>query len=220
MPNVARRYPIMLNLQNRVAVVVGGGRVATRKTRYLLEVGAKVIVISPTLTNELHNLSNQGQIEWHQSNYQRDLLNQFMPMVVIVTTDDSQINQMVVQDSQRIRALVNNAGAGTESDDFDNMAHVEKFPITVAVSTHGQAPMFTHQLKQVLETAIGDEYATLATWLGDARPVISEAIETQAKRQSLYDRLVQSSILDLLKSGQTDAAHQLFETIINKEVTQ
>ena len=39
----------MMNLENKLVVVIGGGRVALRKTVSLLESGAKVAVISPKL---------------------------------------------------------------------------------------------------------------------------------------------------------------------------
>ncbi|WP_231267042.1 NAD(P)-dependent oxidoreductase, partial [Clostridium botulinum] len=48
----------MLDIRNRNVVVVGGGKVAFRKTKKLLEFGANVILISPQLINEFNDLKN------------------------------------------------------------------------------------------------------------------------------------------------------------------
>ena len=46
-------YPIFLDLTGRRCLVVGGGPVAERKVRALLDCGADVKVISPALTPSL-----------------------------------------------------------------------------------------------------------------------------------------------------------------------
>src|SRR5262249_53741019 len=50
------RYPLMLSLAGRRVVVVGGGRVALRRVRALLEAGANVIVIAPVVLPGLADL--------------------------------------------------------------------------------------------------------------------------------------------------------------------
>ena len=57
-----RYYPVFLDLRDRPCVIVGGGRVAERKAISLLEAGADVTVVSPTLTPKLQTLSLSGKI--------------------------------------------------------------------------------------------------------------------------------------------------------------
>ncbi|WP_372806977.1 NAD(P)-dependent oxidoreductase [Pontiella sp.] len=53
---------INLFLTGRPCLVVGGGKVATRKIRMLLEAGAKVAVVSPEVCDELGGLIEQGKV--------------------------------------------------------------------------------------------------------------------------------------------------------------
>ena len=53
----ASYYPVMLDVSERPCLVVGGGPVAARKARGLLECGASVTVIAPLLSDEMESLS-------------------------------------------------------------------------------------------------------------------------------------------------------------------
>ena len=55
-------YPIFLNVSGKRAVVVGGGPVAVRKARGLLEAGAKVVLIAPELSADI-------PVEWRKRRY-------------------------------------------------------------------------------------------------------------------------------------------------------
>ena len=99
MSDLKAGYPILLHLQDKQVAVVGGGRVATRKVRHLLKTGARVLVISPAVTSELRALAESSEIELIQSKYERDMLNDYMPVLVIAVTDDSRVNQVVAQDA-------------------------------------------------------------------------------------------------------------------------
>ncbi|HJV31650.1 MAG TPA: NAD(P)-dependent oxidoreductase, partial [Bacillales bacterium] len=64
MKKLTSNYPIMLRLEGKKIVVVGGGKVAERKVSGLLGTGATIEVISPNLTDELERLAQDGQIQW------------------------------------------------------------------------------------------------------------------------------------------------------------
>lgn len=213
-------YPILLNLQGRQAVVVGGGAAATRKVEHLLAAGALVLAISPTLTDDLRALADEGKISWIQAAYRRDMLNDYMPLLVIAATDDARVNQTVAQDAHRIRALFNAADGGREGSDFSNMALIHQPPLTIALTSHGASPALLGQLKTRLAAAVGDEYAILADWLGEIREPIKGEIHSQADRRRLYQQIVESNILSLLRSGKSERARQVFQQILVEGTVQ
>jgi len=206
-------YPIMLNVQDKQVIVIGGGIVATRKVRHLLEAEARVLVISPDLTAELRSCVEAEQVEWLEGVYQRDMMNTYMPMLVIATTDDARVNQTVAQDARRIRAWVNVVDDSDEGD-FSNMAVIHQAPITIALSTNGTSPALLKQLKADIGQSLGDEYAILATWLGEVRPTVRANLNGQSNRSDLYHEILESEVMILLRSGKHDEAYQTFQKII------
>ena len=100
-----RYYPVYLDLRERPCVIVGGGQVAERKALSLLEAGADVTVVSPTLTRKLQDLSLSGKIS-HTSKKIRRHRTSPAAFLVIAATDSSGSEQ---RDRQ---ALQEAAGAG------------------------------------------------------------------------------------------------------------
>jgi uroporphyrin-III C-methyltransferase/precorrin-2 dehydrogenase/sirohydrochlorin ferrochelatase len=64
-------YPLALKLDGLPVLVVGGGVVATRRVPALLDAGARVVLVSPSLTPALRALADTGRIEWRQRRFER-----------------------------------------------------------------------------------------------------------------------------------------------------
>ncbi len=209
-------YPIMLHLQDKQVAVIGGGKVGARKTRHLLRAGARVLLISPDIDDDLRKLVHAGEIEWIALAYQRDMLNEAMPILVIAATDDPRVNQTVAQDAHRIRALCNVTDGSSELSDFSNMALIERQPLTIALGSNGMSPALSRLLKARLEKEIGGEYALLAQWLGEIRACQSQANASQADRAQLYDSIIRSDVLRSLRNGERKQARQIFEALLRE----
>ena len=143
------------------------------------------------------------------------MFNDHMPILVIAATDDERVNQTVAQDAHRIRALCNVANGSSEHSDFSNMAHIEKPPLTIALSTNGQSPALLRALTAKLSHEIGAEYAVLADWLGEVRSETRAAKGSQRARQTLYEAVLNSKVLPLLRAGNQTEARQVFQQIVD-----
>lgn len=97
--------PIFLRVRARPCPVVGGGEVAARKVSLLQRAGAKVRVVSPTLSNSLASEAAAGNISHRASEFTPDDL----PDAVLVTaaTDDSVVNETVAKAAQQLGLPVN-----------------------------------------------------------------------------------------------------------------
>ena len=65
-------YPVFVDLQGKRCLVVGGGEIATRKVQGLLEADARVLVVSPRLSEALAALAAQGVIVHQPRPFRRD----------------------------------------------------------------------------------------------------------------------------------------------------
>lgn len=62
-------YPTGLRLLGRAVLVVGGGRVALRRAKGLLDAGAKVTVVAPDACPEMRDLAASGLVAWKERGY-------------------------------------------------------------------------------------------------------------------------------------------------------
>ncbi|HEV8022385.1 MAG TPA: NAD(P)-dependent oxidoreductase, partial [Candidatus Lustribacter sp.] len=107
-------YPISLTLAGRRVVVAGGGAVAERKVNALREAGARVTVISPSLTRQLAQWAESGEIAWIARLFAfGDCAG---ALLAFAATDDAGINAAVVVDAHKHGVLVNDAGDARRGD--------------------------------------------------------------------------------------------------------
>ncbi|MFC1929612.1 bifunctional precorrin-2 dehydrogenase/sirohydrochlorin ferrochelatase [Chloroflexota bacterium] len=167
-------YPVFLNISGRKCVVVGGGQVALRKAKGLLEFGANVEVISPDLCSELNELAETGEINVLRRRYQAgDLQGALMS---IAATNNSDINQEVVKEARRGGVLVNVVDDAEDSA-FIVPSCLRRGNITIAVSTAGSSPALARKIRTRLEKDLGDEYASLS--------LLVEEVRSELKRQGI-----------------------------------
>src|SRR5580693_2712478 len=86
-------YLLGLRLGGRRVVVVGGGAVATRRIPALLDAGADVVLVSPSVTASLEDLAAVGRIRWEERAYaDGDCADAWL---VNACTDDPAVNAAV-----------------------------------------------------------------------------------------------------------------------------
>jgi len=103
-------YPVALRLAGRRVVVVGGGRVATRRMPGLLDADADVVVVSPAVTATLAVLADRGRIKWLPQSYaDGDVADAWF---VLAATDAPEVNRAVTAECERRRVFCVRADDG------------------------------------------------------------------------------------------------------------
>lgn len=195
-------YPMFLNVSGKRCVVVGGGRVALRKVRALLEHGASIEVISPDLCLELMEMAEKGQIRTSRRNYRPgDLQNAF---IAIAATNNSDMNRRIAEEARSQTVLVNVAD-DLDSSDFIVPSYTHRGGVTIAVTTAGKSPALARKIRTRLEQELGDEYASLVHLIGEVR--------AEVKRQGIkvtgddwQEAIDLDSMIALVKRGDSEKA--------------
>ncbi|MEV4841359.1 uroporphyrinogen-III C-methyltransferase [Nonomuraea sp. NPDC049486] len=94
-------YLLGLRLSGRRVLVVGGGRVAQRRVPALLDAGAEVTVVSPSVTPALDDLIAAGRVTWHARPYQVGDCDG--AWLVQACTDDRPVNTAVAAEAEAKR---------------------------------------------------------------------------------------------------------------------
>jgi len=208
--------PICLNLEGRLAVVVGGGAVGTQKVRDFLDCGARVTVVSPEVSDFIQEAAASEQITLHLRRYEPgDAAGAFL---VAVATDDPDTNAAAYAEANAVGQMVN------VCDDPPNCNYIfaskiERGPLTISIFTHGTAPAFARRVRRELEFALGNEYTQLAELLAELRPRIRKIQGlTQPDRQRILERIVYSEALFLFREGRAEKARSLAKRLIREEL--
>jgi hydroxymethylbilane synthase len=171
-------FPIILALEGRRVVVVGGGSVAERKVRGLREAGALVTVVSPDLTPELQDLAGRGLVAWEPRLFAfGDCAG---AALAFAATDDTGINAAVVVDARKHGVLVNDAGDAARGD-FTTPAVHRSGPLTVSVDSGGLAPSFTARIRDELAVQFDSRYARAAATLGALRRRVLAVVPLESR---------------------------------------
>lgn len=155
-------YPMFLNINNSDALVIGGGKVAYRKTRQLLSAGALITLVSKSVISEFENLKG---IEFNIRQAKPSDIKETYRLIIIAT-NDSKVNSDLASICKKKNILFNRAD--TEIDNgFITGATINKEPISVAITSG--VPTITKLIKDITYETITDEMILLTDLLKEVR---------------------------------------------------
>ncbi|MDD2318785.1 MAG: bifunctional precorrin-2 dehydrogenase/sirohydrochlorin ferrochelatase [Geobacteraceae bacterium] len=203
-------YPINIDIRGKVAIIVGGGAVAERKCRTLLDSGALVTVIAPQLSRGLRGLLDKGRITHLARDYRRgDLAGAFL---VFAATGDRTISNAVAEEAAEWRIPANIADM-PERSDFTTPASVARGDLLLTVSTGGKCPVLAREIREELEARFGEEYGEVLRILGAVREkLLSSKKGCHAVKEILHS-LISHDLPGLLRGDSPDAVDRLLREI-------
>ncbi|MBE4910622.1 siroheme synthase [Bacillus luteolus] len=188
-----RYYPIMLDLDGKQVVVVGGGKVAERKVLGLLEANANVTIISPTVTEGLSELVQKQRIQWKEKTFEsKDLT---YPLLVFGATNNKSVNKEVRKAAEEKQLLCLLVDSPLESD-FQVPSTVTRGRLQLTISTSGASPTLAKKIKQELENKYDESYESFVDFLFDARQKIINEIEDPAIKSNLLTAIIDKNFYE------------------------
>ncbi|MBC7632362.1 uroporphyrinogen-III C-methyltransferase [Aeromicrobium sp.] len=129
-------FPLTLRMNGRKVVVIGGGLVATRRSLSLLDSGARVTVVSPTVSESLGSSIGRGDVDWVPRRYQAGDLDG--AWLVQPATDDPEVDGQVCDDATASQIWCLKGGDPDHASAWTPaVARVDD--VTIAVSGGGDA---------------------------------------------------------------------------------
>ena len=153
--------PLFLRLEGKDARVVGAGAVAERKIQDLVDAGARVRVVALAALPGVKELLDRGAIELQTRAFQPSDVDG--AWLVVAATSDAATQKAICDaaDAQRIFSIaIDDPPNGTAY----SASVIRRGPVTVAISTSGEAPALSRLLREVLEQALPD-----AEWIEAAK---------------------------------------------------
>lgn len=192
-------FPILLKLENKTCLVVGGGKVAERRIASLLEAKARVKAVSPRMTETIRRWADEGLIEAAERAYEPS--DQQGVYMVVAATDSEEVNESVCRLAASEGRLVNMAER-PELGDFIVPSVVRRGKLVIAVSTLGASPSVAASIRRQIETSFGEEYEVYLDFLSEFRLKVQELVKDTNQRQEWFRAVLQADLLDMIRRGE------------------
>lgn len=178
-------YPIMMNIKDKVAVVVGGGQIAHRKVIGLLQAGAQITVISPAIHVNIEKLLHTNKITWKKKKFESVDLDS--ALIVIAATNDQKVNEYVALSTRNYQLV--NVVDNQEMSNFHVPAKLKRGDLTITVATGGASPILAKVIRNELATIYDESYEAYLKFLAISREKVKHLILNQDTKMQLLKRI-------------------------------
>lgn len=178
--------PIFCQLRGRDCLLVGGGDVAERKARLLLDAGARVTVNALGFSPQFHVWADSQMLTLVQAPFTPTLLDTCW--LAIAATDDEDVNQQV-SDAAEARRIFCNVVDAPQQASFIMPSIIDRSPLMVAVSSGGTSPVLARLLREKLESILPLHLGQLAHYAGQLRSRVKKQFATVGERRRFWEKL-------------------------------
>lgn len=208
--------PIFCKLQDKDCLLVGGGEIAERKARLLLEAGARLTVNAKTFNGQFECWQEHQKLTLVQGEFEPKLLDD--KWLVIAATDDEEINQKISQQADAKRIFCNVVDS-PKSASFIMPSIIDRSPIIVAVSSAGKAPVLARLLREKLEAILPQHLGQLAQYAGNLRQKVKNAYQTMTERRRFWEKLfVHDRLAQSLANNDSEQVETLTAELFNQPI--
>ncbi|WP_369611392.1 bifunctional precorrin-2 dehydrogenase/sirohydrochlorin ferrochelatase [Sulfurisphaera javensis] len=209
--------PIYLNLADFNVLIIGGGKVGTKRAISFAEHGAKVTVISLSFSDEL--LKNQDKINLLNENaneLSEELLSRFD--IIVTATNDKVLNSKLCSKAKQLRKLCNNPTNPEESNFIVPIYYTDN-KLSIAVTTFGKSSLSSKYVLELIRENILSNNAiyNLIEAMGDVKDLLKDEIKDPSKRFTYYSKIFNDEIFrNYVNEGKIEQAINRAKVIINE----
>jgi precorrin-2 dehydrogenase / sirohydrochlorin ferrochelatase len=210
-------FPMFVRLAGRIVVVVGGGDLAIRTTEALLACDAAVRVISPSPSRSFRRLRHASNLTLITRRLQDGDLED--ALLALAVDEDPAVNLQTARQGLEWNVLVSVADELALSD-FVVPSFVHRGGLTLALHAGSPSTVLARRIGEDLECALSPEYGDFIAVLERARERIARDVADQHQRTSLFERIVRSDLLDVVKRDGPAAAEARIDSLLADAVAR
>ena len=182
-------FPLFVDLKNKNVLIVGGGKVAFRKVVKLIPFEPNIIIVSPSICEEIGQLLNENKnLIYKKKSFDIDDVKD--AYIVISATNDSNINRKISQICKSMNIPINSV------DDLENCsflfpALIKNESLVIGCSTSGKAPDISAYVKNKINQSLSDNIGQVVEILGLLREKLKLKISKQELRAEIIHKLLE-----------------------------
>ena len=173
-------FPMMINIENKNVLVVGGNKEGLKKIQVLKEFGAIVTLVAKEAFHESIALADI----YHKKEFEITDVDQSKFELIVVATNDEELDKRIYELATE-RAIPVNVVDNVEYCSFIFPAIIKKKDVVCAVSSSGKSPLVAKYLKKLIKSVLPDNIAGINEQMGEYRSIIKKDIVDIAKRKAL-----------------------------------
>lgn len=179
--------PLFFNLENRSVVIIGGGCIALRKATLIEKAKARITIIAKNICTELQELLKDKKHTLIQKEYNpNDIHSSFV--FCIAATNNTKTNQ-AIYDTCKLKNIPINVVDTPHLCDFIFPAIVDKDPITIGISSNGNAPVLARLIRAKIESILPSHIGKLAQIAGQFRKTVQEQLPHINQRRQFWEKI-------------------------------
>ncbi len=203
-------YPVNLVVADRRCVVVGAGRIASRKIETLLDAGARIHVVAPEIGAEIRAWAEAGRVTVSEREFEATDLDG--AWLATTATGVPAVDHAVFEAGEARRVWVNSADDPTNCS-FTLTSVVRQGDLVVTVGTGGRSPALATWLRRRFSQELGPEYATLLDMLSEARESLRAT--GRSSEDPDWQSALDSGMLELIRAGRVDEAKEILRACLS-----
>ena len=175
-------FPVSFRVEGRRIVIVGGGDEALNKARLAVKTTASVNIIAPVIEADFAGLD----VQLHE----RAFAATDLEGAALVFVADDGPNGAAAKAAARAAGIPLNVVDVPDECDFYTPSIIDRAPLTIAISTEGDAPVLARLVRARIEAVLSPQLGRLAALAGAMRERVMALIPGNAERRHYFEALV------------------------------
>ncbi len=185
-------FPMMVKLDEKKVLIIGGGEEGLKKTRILHEFGAEISLISKEALKEAIELA----AHYEEREFRDTDITETEFDMIVASTDDRELNKRI-SFLARDKHIPVNIVDDEELCSFIFPAIIKDKDVVCAVSSGGKSPYITQYIKALLNKVIPKGIGDINERMGEYRKQAKKDFDVAAQRRRFLKRKLDEELGDI-----------------------